>query len=84
MPLVSSRLVVLQDRLRPLLDFLTHSEHARRSGDPDIADFVFGAGQGAGSRVTGYFAKDVPAEGTPPTAFAFDAFPGFSGGAFVG
>jgi len=40
--LISSRLSALQDRLRPLLDFLNHSEYARRGGDPTIADFVFG------------------------------------------
>ena len=40
--LISSRLIALQDHLRPLLDFVTHSEHARRSGDPAISDFVFG------------------------------------------
>jgi aspartate aminotransferase len=42
MTLTSSRITTLQDRLRPLLEFLNHSKHARRSGDPAIADFVFG------------------------------------------
>jgi aspartate aminotransferase len=42
MALVSSRIGALQQHLQPLLDFLSHSEHARRSGDPAIADFVFG------------------------------------------
>ena len=38
--IISSRLTALQERLRPLHDFLNHSEHARRSGDPTIADAV--------------------------------------------
>jgi aspartate aminotransferase len=41
-PTVSRRIIELQRGLRPLLDFLQHSQHARRSGDPGIADFVFG------------------------------------------
>jgi uncharacterized repeat protein (TIGR01451 family) len=48
------------------------------------ADLVVGAGTGAGSRVTGYLGKTVPADGTPPEQFTFDAFPGFAGGVFVG
>ena len=39
---VSNRISTLQQNLRPLLEFLHGSAHARRSGDPDIADFVFG------------------------------------------
>jgi aspartate aminotransferase len=42
MAVVSRRLAALRAGLRPLLDFLTHSEHARRIGDPAISDFVFG------------------------------------------
>jgi hypothetical protein len=34
--------------------------------------------------VTGYLGKDIPAAGPPPASFAFDAFPGFAGGVFVG
>jgi aspartate aminotransferase len=41
-PPVSRRISALQAGLRPLLDFLNHSEHAKRSRDPGIADFVFG------------------------------------------
>jgi aspartate aminotransferase len=41
-PLVSRRLAGLQAGLRPLLEFLSRSEHAKRIGDPTIADFVFG------------------------------------------
>ena len=48
------------------------------------ADLVVGAGTGAGSRVTGYRGSAIPTDGTPPEAFAFDAFAGFSGGVFVG
>jgi uncharacterized repeat protein (TIGR01451 family) len=48
------------------------------------ADLVVGAGTGAGSRVTGYLGKNIPADGTPPERFAFDAFAGFTGGVFVG
>jgi aspartate aminotransferase len=42
MAIVSQRLTALQKNLRPLLHFLQDSEHARRSGDPQICDFVFG------------------------------------------
>jgi len=42
MSTVSTRLAAIQTGLRPLLDFLNHSEHARRMGDPTICDFVFG------------------------------------------
>src|SRR4029079_5367989 len=42
MDIVARRIATLQQSLRPLLDFLNHSEHARRSREPDIADFVFG------------------------------------------
>jgi aspartate aminotransferase len=42
MSLVSTRITSIQDGLRPLLDFLNNSKHARRIGDPAIADFVFG------------------------------------------
>src|SRR5262245_37649869 len=42
MDLVAHRITALQQRLDPLLEFLNSSEHARRSGDPTIADFVFG------------------------------------------
>jgi aspartate aminotransferase len=39
---VSPRIAALQTSLRPLLDFLNESEHAKRIGDPSISDFVFG------------------------------------------
>jgi hypothetical protein len=48
------------------------------------ADLVVGDGEGAGSRVTGYLGMDLAAAGTPPEQFAFDAFPGFTGGVYVG
>jgi hypothetical protein len=47
------------------------------------ADLVVGAGEDAGSRVTGYAGKSIAA-GTPPVAFEFETFPGFAGGVFVG
>ncbi len=47
------------------------------------ADLVTGSGAGAGSRVTAYTGRTLAAGGTTP-AFAFDAFPGFAGGVFVG
>jgi hypothetical protein len=50
----------------------------------DRADIVTGSGVGAGTRVTGYLGKNIPINGTPINEFAFDAFPGFSGGVFVG
>jgi len=34
--------------------------------------------------VTGYLGKDVAPSGTPAERFALDAYPGFSGGVFVG
>jgi len=42
MPITSNSLAALQQNLRPLLDFLNHSTHAKRRGDPSICDFVFG------------------------------------------
>ena len=39
---VARRITTLQQSLRPLLEFLNNSEHARRSGESGIADFVFG------------------------------------------
>src|SRR5262245_17150079 len=42
MSAISRRLTRLQDGLKPLLQFLNESEHARRAGDPSICDFVFG------------------------------------------
>jgi hypothetical protein len=48
------------------------------------ADLVVGSGTGGGSRVTSYLGADIPADGLPPEEFAFDAFPEFTGGVFVG
>jgi aspartate aminotransferase len=42
MDLIARRVGTLQQQLRPLLEFLNTSEHARRSGDAGICDFVFG------------------------------------------
>jgi hypothetical protein len=46
------------------------------------ADLVVGAG--TGSKVTAYLGKNVAANGTPPEQFGFDAYPGYTGGVFVG
>jgi hypothetical protein len=48
------------------------------------ADLVVGSGTGNGSRVTSYLGKNITANGTPPEQFGFDAFPGYTGGVFVG
>jgi uncharacterized delta-60 repeat protein len=48
------------------------------------ADLVVGAGDGGGSTVTEYLGKDIAPAGTPPAFQSFDAFPGFTGGVFVG
>jgi hypothetical protein len=48
------------------------------------ADLVVGAGSGAGSRVTAYLGRNIPAAGVPGSQFDFDAFSGFGGGVFVG
>ncbi|HEY8503942.1 MAG TPA: hypothetical protein VIL46_05130, partial [Gemmataceae bacterium] len=50
----------------------------------DRADLVTGSGTAAGSRVTAYAGKDIPPDGAPPVLAEFDAFPGFTGGVFVG
>jgi hypothetical protein len=47
-------------------------------------DLVVGAGTGDGSRVIGYLGKNIAAIGTPPELFGFDAYPGYTGGVFVG
>jgi hypothetical protein len=48
------------------------------------ADLVAGSGTGNGSRVTLYLGKNVTANGIPPEQSGFDAFPGYTGGVFVG
>ena len=57
---------------------------ARDLDGDDRADIVTGSGDKGGTRVSGYLGKNTPANGTPPTAFSFDALPGFNGGVFVG
>jgi hypothetical protein len=56
---------------------------AKNLDGDDHADLVVGDGTGAGSRVTAYLGKALAADSTP-VDFAFDAFPGFTGGVFVG
>ena len=48
------------------------------------ADLVVGAGDGDGSRVTGYLATDILSSTQPPSAFAFDAFDNVTNGVYVG
>jgi hypothetical protein len=50
----------------------------------NLADLVVGDGTDAGSRVTSYFGKVLRSPSTPPSDFSFDAFPGFTGGVYVG
>jgi hypothetical protein len=58
---------------------------AARNLDGDaLTDLVVGAGEGAGSRVTAYAGKSILVSSPPPELLAFDAFPGFSGGVYVG
>ena len=47
-------------------------------------DLVVGAGTGGGSRVTGYLGNAITPNGTPATAFSFDAFSDVTAGVFVG
>ncbi|OWK41894.1 hypothetical protein FRUB_03972 [Fimbriiglobus ruber] len=49
------------------------------------AGLVVGSGTGAGATVTGYTGKAILADpGSPTSLFSLDAFPGFTGGVFVG
>jgi hypothetical protein len=50
----------------------------------DRADILVGDGLGAGSRITGYRGAEIAPDGQPPAARELDAFPGFTGGVFVG
>jgi hypothetical protein len=47
------------------------------------ADLVVGDGSGAGSHVTAYLGSAL-VSGSAAPAFGFDAFPGFTGGVYVG
>jgi uncharacterized delta-60 repeat protein/uncharacterized repeat protein (TIGR01451 family) len=55
---------------------------AKNLDGDSLADLVVGDGTGAGSRVTGYLGTGLSA--SPAPVFAFDAFPGFNGGVYVG
>jgi hypothetical protein len=45
---------------------------------------LVGSGAGDGSHVTEYAGTSISSSGTPSAALDFDAFPGFTGGVFVG
>jgi hypothetical protein len=51
-----------------------------------FADIITGAGAGTGSLVRGYAGSSFVGSTNEPstTLFSFDAFPGFTGGVFVG
>jgi hypothetical protein len=76
----------------PLANFFAGDPNSRggvrvAAGNLDgdnLADLVTGAGEGAGSRVTAYAGQSLPADGQPPELWSADAFPGFTGGVFVG
>jgi hypothetical protein len=79
------------DASRPVANFFAGNT-ANRGGvrvvvknlDGDAkADLVVGDGHGAGSRVTGYLGADLVG-GSAAERFALDAFPGFTGGVYVG
>lgn len=48
------------------------------------ADVLTGTGAGSGAQVQAYLGKDCQPGAIPPVFGGFNAFPGFSGGAFVG
>ncbi|OWK43117.1 MBG domain-containing protein [Fimbriiglobus ruber] len=51
----------------------------------DLADVVTGDGEGVGATVTAYTGAAIVANGTTPLpGLTFDAFPGFTGGVYVG
>jgi hypothetical protein len=62
---------------------------AKNLDGDDRADLIVGDGTGttdlpSGSRLTAYAGSTIPADGTPPELYAFDAFPGFTNGIYVG
>jgi hypothetical protein len=82
---------LMKEQLDPITNFFAGDVDNRggirvavKNLDNDrLADLIVGSGQGAGSRVTAYLGKNMTS-GTAQELFAFDAFPGFSGGVFVG
>ena len=87
----SDLLAGMADRARPLANFFAGNA-ANRGGvrvavkdlDGDLyADLVVGDGTGAGSHVTAYSGGNLTADVASPT-LEFDAFPGSTGGVFVG
>jgi len=51
--------------------------------DDNQADILTGSGIGGGTTVTSYLGKNLTS-GSPPADKNFDAFPGDTGGVFVG
>jgi hypothetical protein len=49
-----------------------------------VGDVIVGSAPGAGSRVAAFNGKNLAGSATGAAFFNFDAFPGFSGGIFVG
>ncbi len=83
---------LLTNTFTPVANFFTGDTNDRNGvpvavknldGD-NRADIVVGSGTGSGSRVVGYLGSTIGSSGTPPLALSFDAFPGFTGGVFVG
>ena len=81
------------DTLVPLGNFFSGDSSTRggirvavKNLDNDAkADVVTGSGRNIGSRVTAYLGANItPLGGTPTATLSFDAFPGFTGGVFVG
>jgi hypothetical protein len=74
----------------PLVNFFAGDTSGRGGARVAVADLdsdarsdlVVGNGEGAGSRVTSYLGKNFVGGAVPE--FSFEAFPGFTGGVFVG
>jgi len=57
---------------------------AKNLDGDNLTDLVVGSGTGAGSQVTAYLGNTITPTGTSSPDLSFDAYPGFSGGVFVG
>ncbi len=89
---LSGKDLVQSDTQTPVANFFAGDVNSRggirvsvKNLDGDAkADLVVGAGDNAGSTVTGYLGANILPNGTPPDQFSFNAFPGYGGGVFVG